>query len=292
MKIAKFIVLLGVLGVSFSAIFVRFITAPSAVIAFLRMTIAAALLLPFLLLKYREELKSLSLKKILPCVISGICLAIHFSSYFEAVKNTSVAASTVLVDMEAFFVAISLPIFFHERLSVKSIFFILITFIGSIIVATSGSSGGQNTAYGNIMALIGGAAVAVYTLIGKQCRKTMSTSVYTWLVYSSSAFTLLFLCLFTSTPVSGYPLFDYIFCAALAIICTLMGHSVFSWGLKYVETSFISTTKLGEPVIATLLAAAFFGEAPGIRATVGGMAVITGIYLYIRHSHIIGTQSD
>ena len=48
----------------------------------------------------------------------------------------------------------------------------------------------------------------------------------------------------------------------LAVFCTLLGHSIFSWGLRYEKASFISTVKLLEPVFVSLMAAVIFYEIP------------------------------
>ena len=59
----RLIVLIGVVGISASAVLVRWSTAPSMVLVLYRMTIAVLLLLPSVLLKGREELKSMTKKE-------------------------------------------------------------------------------------------------------------------------------------------------------------------------------------------------------------------------------------
>ena len=66
----------------------------------------------------------------------------------------------------------------------------------------------------------------------------------------------------------------------LAIFCTLLGHSVFSWGLKYLPPTFIATVKLLEPVLASVMGWILFRENPGWQVAVGGCIVIAGIALY------------
>ena len=69
---------------------------------------------------------------------------------------------------------------------------------------------------------------------------------------------------------------------AMAVFCNLLGHSVFSWGLKYLPPSFISTVKLLEPVFASVWALLLFGEKPGLPVLLGGIVVLLGIALYCR----------
>ncbi len=68
----------------------------------------------------------------------------------------------------------------------------------------------------------------------------------------------------------------------MAVFCTLLGHSVFSWGLKYLPPAFISTTNLLEPVLASIWGLLLFGEQPGLLVVLGGGMILLGIALYSR----------
>ena len=45
-----------------------------------------------------------------------------------------------------------------------------------------------------------------------------------------------------------------------AIFSTILGHSIFSWCLKYFSPTFVSASKLCEPVVAAVFAGLLFGE--------------------------------
>ena len=68
----------------------------------------------------------------------------------------------------------------------------------------------------------------------------------------------------------------------MAVFCNLLGHSVFSWGLKYLPPSFVSTVKLLEPVFASVWAVFLFRELPEVPVLLGGFVVLAGIALYCR----------
>ncbi len=121
--------------------------------------------------------------------------------------------------------------------------------------------------------------MGIYTIMGKLCRKHMSTSAYTTIVYGVTALTSLLILLLQEIPVMGYSVKDFLCAAGMTILCTLLGHSVFSWGLKFIQPSFISTVKLLEPVFASLLGILFFAEIPGVTAIAGGVIVIIGIWM-------------
>ena len=62
------------------------------------------------------------------------------------------------------------------------------------------------------------------------------------------------------------------------------GHSVYSWGLKYLNASYITTIKLLEPVFASILGLLIFREIPGAFVIIGGAVVIGGIIYYTRNA--------
>ena len=278
----RLIVLLGVLGVSASSILVRLSTAPSLILVFYRVGMAALLLAPWVWLRHRQELRSLSGREVLLCLGSGGALGLHFSVYFESLRYTSIASSVVLVDTEVLFVALISILLFHKKLSGKAWLAVGLALGGSVIIAMADTAAGPDALRGDALALAGALFVAIYTMIGAVCRKTVSTTVYTFLVYLAASLTVLVIALAEGQAITGYGSVNYLTGFGMAILCTLLGHSVFSWGLKYLPPAFISTAKLLEPVFASLLGLILFREVPGILTVLGGIIIIFAIALYSR----------
>ena len=68
----------------------------------------------------------------------------------------------------------------------------------------------------------------------------------------------------------------------LAVFSTILGHSVFSWCLKFFSPSFVSACKLCEPVVSAILAAFLFGEIPGALQLVGCVLILGSVLYYSR----------
>lgn len=274
------IVFLGVAAMSLSAVFVRWSTAPSLALVLYRMLFAVTLLAPSTVLKNREELCALQRRDWLLCLVSGIFLGVHFFAYFESLRWTSIAASVVLCDTEVLFVALATVLILRKRISGKAWLAVLLAFGGSVVIAMADNGTAADPLRGNLLALGGALCMAVYTMIGSVCRRRISTTVYTFLVYGMAAVTVLVLALTSGTALTGHSPVNWLTGLGLAIFPTLLGHSVFSWGLKYLPAAFISTAKLLEPVLASVWGWCLFREMPGIQVAVGGAVVIAGIALY------------
>ena len=276
-------IVVGVLGISLSSIFVKYSQAPSAVTAAYRLLWTVLLLTPVVLGKgsVRRELAQAPKKLAWLSILSGLFLAIHFVLWFESLQHTSVASSTTIVCTEVIWVCLGFCLFLKGKLSGKAVFAIGVTLAGSVLIALSDSGSGAGL-YGDVLALLAAIAVAVYTLIGRVVREKLSTTVYTYMVYTACAAVLVVTCL-----VQGYSLFAYGWSAVivgllLAVCSTILGHSIFSWCLKYFSPSFVSASKLCEPVVAAIMAGFLFGELPGWLQVFGGVLILGGVLWYSR----------
>ena len=145
-----------------------------------------------------------------------------------------------------------------------------------------GNSGRGNQLYGDILALIAAIAVAVYTLIGRVVRSRVSTSVYTYLVYAACAAVLILACVIQRQSLTAYGWSAPAVGLLLAVFSTILGHSIFSWCLKYFSPSFVSASKLCEPVAAAILAAFLLGELPTLLQIFGAVLIIGGVLYYAK----------
>ena len=277
----RLILFLGVLGASFSSIFVRWSAAPSLVTATGRLGWTVLLLLPAVLRKHRAALLAATKRDLLMCALSGVCLATHFSTWFESLKWTSIASSTVLVSTEVIFSALGFALFLHGRIPRLGVAAILLAFAGSAVLALS-DAGVSGALAGDLLAVLAAVAVAVYTLIGQVQRARQSTTVYTFLTYLSCLLVLLALDAATGTPVLGWGLRETAVGLLLAVFCTLLGHSLFSWSLKWLSPAYVSAAKLCEPIFASVLGLLLFGEGIGPLQGIGAIAVLAGVLLYTK----------
>lgn len=277
-------IVVGVIGISLSAIFVKYSTAPSAVTAAFRMLWTVILMTPVVLGKkeVRDEFKTTEKKTLGLCAVSGLFLAVHFVLWFESLNHTSVASSTTIVCTEVIWVSLGFCLFMKGELSAKALVAIGITVFGSMMIAFADSSSGGLHLYGDLLALVAAIASAVYTLIGRVVREKVSTTVYTYTLYIVCASILVLTC-----SSQGFGLFDYGMSAIivgllLAVFSTILGHSIFSWCLKYFSPSFVSASKLCEPVVAAIFAVFLFQEIPILLQLVGSALILGGVFYYSR----------
>ena len=278
---SKGILFVGVLFASLSAIFARYSAAPAVILSLYRMGWSVLLLLPAALgPRCRGELRDISRRDVIMSLISGIFFALHLFLWFEALKHTSIAGAAVLLSTEVIFAALGYSFLMGGHMPSMAVAAIIISMAGSGLVAIGGQ--GSPHLYGNLLALGAAVASAVYTLIGRAVRSRISTTVYTFLLYCSCLACLLLAAAFSGTPLTGYAPKELAIALALCIFCNFLGHSIFSWCLRYLSPSFVSAVKLAEPVVAAVLGLILFREMPQVTDAMGGAAILGGLLLYCR----------
>lgn len=275
------LLVLGVAAVSVSAPIVRLADEPALAVAFYRTAFASSILLLFAMRRRRGELLSLTRRDLLRLVGAGALLAVHFVTWFTSLSLTSVAASTVLVTLQVVFVAAGAWLFLGERVTLAGAGGIAIALAGSIVIS-GGDLGASTRAFlGDLLALAGAATAGGYLLVGRALRKRISLLTYAGVVYASCAVLLVPAMLVQGTPFGGYGLADLGYFVALALGPQILGHTTFNYLLAEVDAAIVAVAIMGEPIGASLLALALFGEVPPATAIVGGAVILAGIYVAV-----------
>ena len=275
-------VLVGVFAVSFSALFVRLSSAPAMIIATYRLLFTFLLLAPLSAFERFDGVRRMSRRQVLLAAASGIFLALHFVTWFTSLKYTSVASSVVIVTTQPVFVLIGSWLFFRERVPRLALLGGVLALCGSFVIGAGDFKVGMQAFVGDLFALAAAILVSGYLLIGRRLRAGVELHGYTFVTYGTSSLVLVAASLATRAPFSPYPAQDWLLFFALAAVCTILGHTVFNWVLRYVQASVVSVSILGEPIGAIVWAALFLGENPTPRQLAGGTLIFAGLFLFTR----------
>jgi len=271
------IVLLAVLATSFSSILIRLSDAAPVVIAAWRMGLAAMMTLPLAVRAQRREPTPTKPQR-LTIVGAGVFLALHFAAWNSSLTLTSVAHATVLVSLHPLIVLITEIVSPSRRVPARKIAAIVVAVAGTAVLASGGSiSGREPTAVGDGLAVLGAIAVSGYMVLGARVRRTIGTAQYTVRVYAVAAGILTIWAGIGGMRIAPLPPMEFAIFAALALVCTLLGHSLFNWAFRYLPASDVSVSILLEPLFASIMALFLFDELPGIRTIIGAVVVMISL---------------
>ena len=267
----------AIAAISFASIFIRWSDAPPEVIAFYRMLFATLILAPFALRsRNRADLTSLDRRTAAIMLAIGAILAVHFYAFNASLDHTSVSSATVLVTAHPLLVGILGLVLLGERPGNNGLG--LIIGLGGVIVISFADLGAGRLE-GDVLALIGMAAAAAYLLAGRVVRQRVGLINYVLIVYSSCTAVLFVMALLNGSPLWPYPIQEIALFLALALVSTVLGHTVLNWSLRFLPAAFVSVSMLGEPVGASILAALLLAEVPAPAVALGAVMVLAGIAL-------------
>ena len=273
---------MGVLLLSTSAIFVKMAEAPSGIIAFYRLLFTLAFLVPALLAqkKEREQLVHLNGRQLRLAVISGALLAVHWVMWFESLRYTSVASSTVLVSLQPLFSILFGALFLKERVSKWGMVGVFLAIFGSAIIGWGDFQVSGAAFWGDVLSFASAGVISLHFLFGQLLRKEMDVLPYTVVCYTASTVCLAIYALAAGQSFSGYSCQTWGCFLGLALFATVGGQCVFNLLLKYLTASAVTMGILGEPVGTIILAFFIFGESITLQQTAGMLLILGGLWLF------------
>jgi drug/metabolite transporter (DMT)-like permease len=279
------VLVLAALGSSSGAVLVRLAESPASVTAFWRLAFSVACLVPVLL--YRgdwREWKSLGMRETSLLAVSGLCLALHFLTWFRSLDFTSVASSTVLVSTHPLFVGLLSARLLGERPTRREWAGLSLAVAGALAIGWGDFRAGPDPLRGDLLAVSAAAFAALYFVAGRRLRGRLGLLPYVVPVYSIAALTCLLYGRSANLQFAGWPTGTWWALVGLAVGPTLLGHTGFNWALRHVRAYVVSVILLFEPLGATLLAILVLGRAelPGVNTFVGGTAILAGVWISIR----------
>lgn len=282
---------IGVVAVSFAAIFIRWAEAPPLAIAAYRLTIASLILGPIAWFTAWDELRSLTWPDVRLALLSGAFLGFHFAFWITSLDYTSVASSVVFVTTGPLWVGLGAYLFTDDRLTRRMTIGITTAVIGGAVIGYGDISIGPSELMGDLLAIAGAVMVAGYFLIGRNLRPKVSLITYIFLTYGAAAIELLIIAVLTRQPFTGYTPNTYLMFLLLAVVPQLTGHSSFNWALRYLSATYVAVTVMGEPIGSTVLAWLLLDEPPTILKVIGGALILAGIWVVTREEQEAVTQS-
>ena len=276
---------IGVICISTAAVIIRLIEAPATAIAFYRLAIASIFILPLSsFLRNTNGLNQIRLQDTLMCLAASVAISIHFVAWIASLEYTSVASSVILVTTSPLIVAFLSKLFFQEHLHKNVYVGIALGLIAAVVLTGGDSRLEGRELWGDLLAFIGALSFAFYLILGKRVRTRLNNLDYTSFVFLSASVMLFVISVIANQPLWNFDSKSIIFIVTLAIIPQLIGHSSITWALGSVRATLVSVAIMAEPVGAILLAWLILNEHPSLANLIGGLIILSGIFIAYKKS--------
>ncbi|XEQ94034.1 hypothetical protein SCACP_29320 [Sporomusa carbonis] len=260
------VILFGAAG-----LFGKLILLPSAVIVWGRVFFATVFLLCVLISCKQDNIRLNQKKDYILFVVSGLLLVIHWVTFFEAIKISTVAVGLLTFSTFPVFVTFLEPYFFREKIQLRDMITAIITFLGVALVVPSLQLD-NNTTQGALWGMMSGFTFAVLSIFNRIYAKEYSSLKIAFYQQMIAAIVL--------SPFIFYqePVFQFetiLLLALLGVIFTGIAHSLFINSLKNISAQTASIISSLEPVYGIIFAVLLLREVPSLREILGGMIILS-----------------
>lgn len=217
--------------------------------------------------------------------ISGLVLALHWTSFMHSIQISSVAIGTVTFSTFPLFVTFMEPLIFKEKLLAKDIVLALLMLLGVLVLVPYNSLDGE-TIMGILWGMCSSFTYALLSLLNRKLSGTYKSTVICFFEQAVATLVLLPSLVLVNFTFVANEFFLIIF---LGVVCTAVAHSLFVAALKKIRAQTAGVISSMESVYGILLALLILGEMPTPREILGG-AIILAVTLVA--SFLSGTQPD
>ena len=261
--------LLATLFISTSGVLGRYIAMPSEVIIWFRAALAMVLL--YLYCKYKKiDLTVTSTKDYKSFFISGLLMAVHWVTYFYALKLSNVALGVLSLYTFPIIIALLEPLFLKVKFDPIYILLGVIVLTG-LFILTPELNIESTQVKGILFGVFSAFCYAVRVLILKQHVAKYNGTML--MFYQTVIITILLLPTLFFMDISGLESqFPYLL--LLAFLTTAIGHSLMLHSLKFFSASTTSIISSLQPIFGIILAFFFLQEIPTMRTFWGGSLIL------------------
>ncbi|MBY6344670.1 DMT family transporter [Providencia rettgeri] len=218
----------------------------------------------------RQGMKAADFRTLL---LASIMLAIHWATFFVAVKVGGVAIATLGFASFPAFITLCEWAVLRERVTVSEWIILALVTFGLLLVTPSFDFQDQST-IGLAWAIASGFTFAMFTLINRRAAKHLSAQQVAWW---ENLFVALMCWPFAIPLLGDSTLVDWVWIALLGVFCTALSHYLLVSALSVLNARSAGIVIALEPVYAIAFAALLFAQYPSSRALLGGAIMIGAI---------------
>lgn len=241
----------------FTAILGRLITLDALPLVWFRMLFAVFFI--FLYIRYKKILVNIPKRVILKFLVAGLIIALHWFTFFRAIKVSNVSITLACLSTGAFFASIIEPIFFKKKMVWYEIFFGLIVIFGlTIIFNVEGKY-----IEGIVLALISAFLSASFAVINSKFVKDYEPTVISFYELAGGVLFFSLFLLFTSSFNADFfhlSLTDFSYLMILSSVCTAYAFIASTAVMKFLSPYTVMLTINLEPIYGIILAVFIFKD--------------------------------
>ena len=267
---------LGVFGIAWSAILVRWAGTSGLVSAFYRLAFASIVFLPWSRTASHHR-AGFTRDARRAAVVAGVAFAADLAFFNSAVMMTSAANAALLGVNAPIFVAFGAWIMYGERPTTRFWAGFALAFAGLVAIVGADVLVHPKLGVGDLLAILGALCYGIYLLYVQRSRTSIDAVTFSLWSAAIGAACLVPVCLLARQPLAGFTGRTWASLVALALVSQVMGQMLVAHAMGRLPATRSSIVLLAQAPVTALLAWPLLGE--GIRPAqlLGGALVLAGI---------------
>lgn len=288
-QIAMVALIAGATAIAFSPIFVRLSQAGPTATAFWRLTLALPAL--WLWTRFDRSEKELAHTNRTRAdywwlVAAGFCFAGDLAAFHWSIKFTVITNSIFLANLAPVFVTLGAWLLFRHRVTGVFIIGMVVAIMGAAILIGFSFKLNLLNSLGDALGVVTAVFYGGYFLCVKQLSRNFPTATIMFRSGVVAVFILLPFVLLSGETMLPFNLWGWLILLGLALLSHTGGQSLIAYSLIHLSASLVAVTLLLQPVLSTIFAWLILHEAISLWQILGGLVVLTGIYIARRGSQI------
>ena len=247
----------------FTAVLGELITLEAIPLVWFRMSIGAILMIIYI--KFKNTPLRVPFKVLVKLAIAGVIIALHWITFFAAIKVSNISITLAMFSTGAFFASLIEPLFFKRKIIAYEILFGLIVIVGVVLITQTE----LNYILGIFLGISSALFSTLFAVLNGKFVQNYPPSIISFYEFVSG---VIFMSIFLALDGDGFneayfqlSFSDWVYLFILASVCTAYAFISSVHVMKYISPYTVVLTYNLEPIYGIVLALLIFPESETMR---------------------------
>lgn len=247
----------------FTAVLGELITLEAIPLVWFRMSIGAILMIIYI--KFKNTPLRVPFKVLVKLAIAGVIIALHWITFFAAIKVSNISITLAMFSTGAFFASLIEPLFFKRKIIAYEILFGLIVIVGVVLITQTE----LNYILGIFLGISSALFSTLFAVLNGKFVQNYPPSIISFYEFVSG---VIFMSIFLALDGDGFNVAyfqlsfsDWVYLFILASVCTAYAFISSVHVMKYISPYTVVLTYNLEPIYGIVLALLIFPESETMR---------------------------
>lgn len=256
-----------------TSLFAKIILLPVPAVIFGRSVIAALAILIYVLAT-GGTLRLATRRDVALQLVTGLLMAVHWVTYFQAVRVSTVAVGTISLHTYPIITVLLEPLVDRKRLRLSDVL-LAVAVLAGVVILVPDFSLASATSQGVLWGIGSAMLITVRNLFVRRIIRSYPGPVI--MFYHTAITAIVLLPFAAANPGLGPIVGEWPWFLLLGTVFTALNQTLYAASLQHLSAKTVSIIATLLPLYSTTLALLLLGEVPTARTVIGGIVVVAAV---------------